>query len=68
MERASFADYINMKDHELETLREKIIKMTAEELKNHRQQNRTQIKTGEVEMLRDSSPLGMGHLDSLMVT
>ena len=33
MERASFADYINMKDHELETLREKIIKMTAEELK-----------------------------------
>ena len=51
MERASFADYINMKDHELETLREKIIKMTAEELKNHRQQNRTQIKTGEVEML-----------------
>ena len=49
MERASFADYINKTEHELATLREKIMKMSTYELHLHRKEERARIKAGDVE-------------------
>ena len=49
MERASFGDYINKTDHELETLREEIMEMSQYELQSFKKTERARIKAGDVE-------------------
>ena len=49
MERASFGDYINKTDHELETLREEIMNMSQYELQSFKKTERLRIKAGDVE-------------------
>ena len=49
MERASFGDYINKTDHELETLREEIMNMSPYDLQTFKKTERARIKAGDVE-------------------
>jgi hypothetical protein len=49
MERASFGDYINKTDHELENLREEIMTMSQYELRTFKKTERAPIKAGDVE-------------------
>jgi len=49
MYRASFADYIDKTDHELQALREKLLLMTPHELKQFKKEAKLQVESGDVE-------------------
>ena len=51
MEKASFAGYVELTDHELEELREKAIIMNPLEFKQLKQQLKREIEKGDVGQL-----------------